>query len=190
VGTLDIARTTVVVHAGTQDQVEISLNDFERAGGHGATKKWKTSIRVLGHDGAPGKCIGEWLALHGYVIQGRKIVRHSEGPHSKFFQISASTPACCKDDQSHYLRRPANVPTVCGLPLDTRQLFACVMAAGGYDHLCRLNSAAWQRVSRAAGVPVALLGTSAWPMHVVRGHYERLLLRIERALSLQPIRQK
>ena len=65
IGTLDIARTTVIVHAGTPTQAEISLNDFERAGGHAATKKWKTSIRVLGRDGAPGKCIGEWLALRG-----------------------------------------------------------------------------------------------------------------------------
>ena len=101
-------------------------------------------------------------------------------------QVSARTPESTTDDYQpdDYQLRSANVPTVGGLPLDTLRLFACVLAAGGYDRLCRLGSAAWQRVACAAGVPEPVLDVRAWAPRIVRGHYERLLLRYERAWSL------
>jgi hypothetical protein len=47
-----------VTHAG----VDMSCTDFEKAGGKGASKKWKISVRVL-VDGQPGPTVDSWLKV-------------------------------------------------------------------------------------------------------------------------------
>ena len=50
----------------------MSLPEFEKHAGRGATAKWKQSIRVRGPHGQSGVMLGEWLETHGLTGLFRK----------------------------------------------------------------------------------------------------------------------
>ena len=53
---------------------------FEKLGGRENAKKWKTSLRVMGADGRPGKNIGDWLIAMGVEMPRGKLTKAGPAP--------------------------------------------------------------------------------------------------------------
>ena len=53
---------------------------FEKLGGRENAKKWKTSLRVVGPDGRPGKNIGDWLIAMGVEMPRGKLAKAAAAP--------------------------------------------------------------------------------------------------------------
>ncbi|KAK9908321.1 hypothetical protein WJX75_005988 [Coccomyxa subellipsoidea] len=75
IGLMDIRRARILFEG--QD---ISPTELEKIGGRGASKKWKTSLRVINADGKPGKLVGDWLQSQGLDIRHSQLVRYTGKP--------------------------------------------------------------------------------------------------------------
>jgi len=65
-GMMLLPKRIMLVGAGTPQAKEVSPTEFERLGGKGCNKRWKSSIQL-----ANGSCcIGDWLRQHGYEEKG------------------------------------------------------------------------------------------------------------------------
>ena len=50
---------------GTREERTVTANEFERLGGRGTTKKWRSSCRQAMADGTEGVSVARWLQCAG-----------------------------------------------------------------------------------------------------------------------------
>ena len=77
---------------------------FEKLGGRENAKKWKTSLRVVGPDGRPGKNIGDWLIAMGVEMPRGKLSKAGAVP----------APLQMVEEGAPQLPPPSGVAAGCG----------------------------------------------------------------------------